>query len=216
MSFERNIAKLGFTLAELLVMILILATVFSILLPAVTALTGRGKLDAAADQIHAALKLARQHAVAQKQPTYLVLDPAHRAYSVYSINIHHPPVDARDGVLVQDWNSLPAGIVFDADIDRRNNIFDAARGPWMGALTRNNRLLIEGNAYVTFGFKPNGTAASATRHIHLTEGVEAHGGILPSRDATGKRVRVTTLGKSLIQDYRPAEDGGIDLLGARP
>lgn len=215
MFFEPSVAKSGFTLAELLVMLLIVATLFSMALPAVIRLTGRSKLDSAANEVHAALKLARQHAVAHKQPTYLVLDPVRRAFALYTIDVRAQPISTSDGQFIQDWSTLPEGVVFDPDIDRGNNVFDPARGPWQGALTRNNALLVEGEKRATFGFKPNGTAASATRQIYLAEGIVADEAILPHPTAAGKRIRTTTLGKSLIQDYLPQPAGSVNLMGEK-
>ena len=89
---QRNTA---FTLIELLVVISIMGLICAITFPALTHSKGTARLDAAADTLHAAVKLARQYAISYNQPTYLVLsegqqniDHAYRAFAVFTINIH--------------------------------------------------------------------------------------------------------------------------------
>ena len=141
-----------FTLAELLVVILIIGIMFAIALPAFINITGASKLDAAANAVHSATRLARQYALTHNQPTYLVFnegqtDPslAYRAYAIFTIDIHTPPVTQADGYFLNDWETLPAGIIFDDLEGGKSNMFSVSTGDqWTGAIDKNNRLDIQG------------------------------------------------------------------------
>jgi prepilin-type N-terminal cleavage/methylation domain-containing protein len=210
----------GFTLAELLVVIAIMGALFLIVLPAITNITGQTKLEAAANALHSAAKYARQHAVANGQPTYLVLnsgesDPslAYRAYAVYTINIHAPGVSATDGYFIKGWEALPPGVVLDPTVNGSDNIFEPGGADWQGGLNSNNQLKIDGETYVVCGFSPNGETGSATQHIHLAEGVVAGGQPQIYFPGNGKQVHFTTQGNSRIFDSRYDESGGFRILG---
>ena len=210
----------GFTLAELLVVIAIIGILFAIALPAFNRLSGPSKLDAAANSVHSAAKLARQFAITQKQPTYLVFhdvqsDPAlaYQAYAIFSIDIHNPPVTQNDGYFVQEWERLPAGVIFDPDSDPAENVFDVNPTSWKGGLDDYNELLIKGTTYVVLGFKPNGKAASASDQIYLAEGTVAGGQPTVYTPGPGKRIHFTTFGNSVITDCRYDEKGHLNSLG---
>lgn len=214
--------KHGFTLAELLVVMAIIAIMFAIALPMVASVSGQTKLESAANALHAAAKMARQHAVANNQPAYLVFntgqdDPqlAYRAYAVFSINIHSALVTQDDGYYVQGWQILPDGIILDPDSNLTENLFQAGDiGDWQGGLNKNNELRIGGTTYVTLGFKPSGEISSETQFIHLTSGTIANGRPEIFNPCPGKQIHFTTFGKSMILDTRYGEaDGDFQLLG---
>jgi prepilin-type N-terminal cleavage/methylation domain-containing protein len=129
----------GFTLAELLVVILIIGIMLAVALPSLTNITGVSKLDAAANAVHSAVKLARQYALTHNQPTYLVFHDdltatgsdshmAYRAYAVFTINTHaNTPgttiVPQKAGYYLTGWEMLPVGVVFDGITGGKDNIF---------------------------------------------------------------------------------------------
>jgi prepilin-type N-terminal cleavage/methylation domain-containing protein len=216
----------GFTLAELLTVIAIIGVLFAIALPAFNSLTGEAKLDAAANAVHAAARLARQHAVTHGQPTYLVLHDAqsttddglaYRAYAVFSINIHTniTPVPPSAGYFLTEWQTLPEGVVFDPVSNLDSNLFDiSTQQNWSGALNRNNELRIGGtNTFVVFGFKPNGEAASTTHNIHMAPGVVENGSVtlLPGQ---GRQICFEMIGTSKIRNTAYNESGAFRLLNA--
>ncbi len=214
--------KCGFTLAELLVVMVIIGIMFAIALPMLSNISGQTKLESAANALHAAAKMARQHAVANNQPAYLVFntgqdDPqlAYRAYAVYSIHIHSAQVTQDDGYYVQDWQILPDGIILDPESNLPKNLFQIGDiGDWQGGLNKNNELRIGGTTYVTLGFKPSGEISSESQLIHLTSGIIVNG--LPEifNPCPGKQIHFTTFGKSMILDTRYGEaDGDFLLLG---
>ncbi len=200
--------KKAFTLAELLVVIVIIGIMFAIALPVLSNITGQTRLESAAGALHAAAKLARQHAVANSQPAYLVFntgqdDPelAYRAYRVFTINTHARPVTADSGEFLTGWTPLPQGIFFDADADPVDNIFQPNEGDgWNGGLSEDGRLLINGEVYIVAGFTPRGetsTKTGWTRRILLAEGTDI-GGTLQRTSDQAMEVRIDLQGSSTI------------------
>ena len=210
----------GFTLAELLVVIAIIGIMFAIALPALNQISGQSKLEAAANAVHSAAKLARQHAITHKQPTYLVFhdtlsDPAlaYLSYAIFTIDIHNPPVTQSDGYFVKDWERLPAGVIFDPIAGSTNNMFDVSTDGWQGGLSKNNELRIMGSSYVVCGFKPSGETASASHQIYLAEGNVAGGQPNINKSGSGKEIRYTTFGNSKISDCTYDKNGTLNILG---
>lgn len=214
--------RCGFTLAELLVVIAIMGLLFTIALPALNKMTGQSKLEAAANTVHSAAKLARQYAITHKQPTFLVFhdpqsDPAlaYQAFAIFSINIHTPPITQTNGYFIQEWQRLPAGVIFDPDVDPSQNVFGTTSGDWQGALSDFNELRIGGTTYLVLGFKPSGKAASASDQIYLAEGSVTAGQPTRYVPGPGKRIHFTLLGKSFISDSHYNENGEFILLGEK-
>lgn len=209
----------GFTLAELLVVMVIIGILFAIVLPSLTGLAGQSKLDGGANAVHSAAKLARQYAISHNQPTYLVFhdartDPAlaYRAYAVFTINIHTNLIDQSAGYFLTDWETLPTGVVFDNISGNTTNIFKPTSDSWNGAFSKDNRLLIENSDYIVQGFTPKGESGSASHFIYLAEG--SFSGDQPFvTSKQGKQIQFDTLGKSKIMDYVYEENGKIRVLG---
>ena len=215
---EQMGTRKGFTLAELLVVIAIIGIMFLIALPIFGNLAGQSKLEAAANKVHSAAKLARQYARANNQPTYLVFhntdttdDTAlqYRSFAVFSINTLATPVTQDDGYYISDWDILPDGIVFDTDSsDGQNNVFVEGSN-WEGGFGRKNRLNIGGKDYTVLGFKPKGFQRNdRINDIFLSEGFyDAGGNLVAPKPRNGARVRVDNMGDSRITDIAYDEEG---------
>jgi len=208
----------GFTLAELLMAIVIIGIMFAIALPSLTSLTGQSKLDSAANAVHSAAKLARQFAVTHNQPTYLVFNEgqtgsnlAYRAYSIFTINIHSRPtgsasVPREAGSFLKEWELLPAGIVFDDQSDSLNNLFNVDySAEWNGALSEQNELRIDGADYVVAGFSPKGaTSITRTWNRRLLIAEEFYN---PAGGRQGKEIQLDVYGSGKITDLVYDEGG---------
>lgn len=206
----------GFTLAELLVVIAIIGLVFAILVPSLTGIGGETRLDGAANAVHAAARLARQHAMTHNQPTYLVfnegqVDPAldYRAFAVFTINVHTNRVTQDAGLFLTGWEQLPTGIVFDNLTHEQNseNVFYPTGASWNGAIDKYNELRIKGDDYIVLGFKPTGETGCADHWIFLAEGFYDADGQLIHSSRQGKVVKFELTGKSWIVDTVYGESG---------
>jgi prepilin-type N-terminal cleavage/methylation domain-containing protein len=218
-SKQQPVDRNGFTLAELLVVIAIIAIMFLIALPSLMDIAGQTKVDSAANAVHSAAKMARQFAVANNQPTYLVFnegqtDPglAYRAYSVFTIDTHSQPVTQGNGEFLTPWELLPPGVVFDDSSSEENNNVFRVGGSWGGGFSRNRQLRIGNSTYVALGFKPTGTQnLSYTHDIHLAEGFYNEVGKLvhTSVPGQGARIRIEGGGDSWIAPIIYDESGEI-------
>lgn len=142
--------KTGFTLIELLVVVAIIGVLFAIALP-VFGNAGRKDTYRAAQQVATTLRLARQHAIATRQWTFVIFptrdssvsystdkkDVNHiskslRSYAVIAatnnLDGSNPTCDDMDFEFVSDWKYLPEGIYFDDDEDLRANYTFALSG----------------------------------------------------------------------------------------
>jgi prepilin-type N-terminal cleavage/methylation domain-containing protein len=203
----------GFTLAELLVVIAIIGIMLALALPALTNLTGASKLDAAANAVHSTAKLARQYAMTHNQPAYVVFnegqtdpDLAYRAYAIFTINSHNPPVTQADGYFLNDWEKLPAGIIFDAVEGGESNIFISEETAWAGAMSANNQLNIQTNRYRVLGYKPTGQTDAKAQYIYLSEGFYADGQRV-HKSEMGKRIEFPPTGPSRVAGFRYTATG---------
>lgn len=215
--------KAAFTLAELLVVLAIMGLLFVLALPMFGTLTVQSRLEAAANAVHSAAKMARQYAVAHHQPTYLVFnegqtgdEAAYRAYAVFSINVHTNarPVPQAAGYFATGWEHLPAGVVFDPFAGGTTNIFNPTADQWNGALSKRNELRIGNEVFIVQGFSPEGASGSASHFIFLAEGFTDGGRPVVHAPGAGKQIRFSTLGKSRIVDVVYDSDGMLHTAGA--
>lgn len=206
----------GFTLAELLIVILIIGIMLVVALPSFMNISGASKLDAAANTVHAAAKMARQYARTQNQPTYLVFHDAqtstnlaYRTYAIFTINVHTNPVSQASGYFLADWKTLPSGVVFDNSVEEDHNLFTpSSAGAWNGAISKNNLLYIQDASYIVLGFEPNGTTGKEPRRIYLAEGFYSSE-TLQHTEKQGKQIRFDRTGKSHMHDILYQENGEI-------
>jgi len=112
----RNSRKAGFTLIEMLTVIVIIVVVMTIGIPAFNNLMKAGGLSGASREVANALGLARQYAITHRTTTYVVfpysgttgtigtnLAPCYQSYAV---------VDVGSGNYISKWEHLPLGTVF--------------------------------------------------------------------------------------------------------
>jgi prepilin-type N-terminal cleavage/methylation domain-containing protein len=139
--------KSGFTLIELLVVVAIIGVLFAVALP-VFGNAGRKDTYRAAQQVATTLRLARQHAIAKRQWTFVIFpnrdgtyvpDPKAlnnykkclRSYAVVAVtnnmdswrsNADEGPVvnGVMDFEFVSDWKYLPEGVYFDDTTPGKN------------------------------------------------------------------------------------------------
>ncbi len=113
----------GFTLAELLTVIAIIAMVLVFTLPSFQGMSRGTAMTAAVAQLKATLSLARQWAITRRQTTHVVFPDllpgmaadtpkAYRAYAVVAGSTY-----------VKEWTYLPQGVRFDHESIPTENVF---------------------------------------------------------------------------------------------
>ena len=115
----RRARRTGFTLVEMLVVIVIVGMMMALALPAVNNLMKSGGVSAASRHVSNTLNLARQYAITHRVATCVVfpysgtavavngldLAPMYQSYAVYAIGATPP-------AYVSKWEHLPLGTVF--------------------------------------------------------------------------------------------------------
>jgi prepilin-type N-terminal cleavage/methylation domain-containing protein len=113
--YHRKKVRAGFTLVELLAVILIMGMLMLIAIPSFQSANRGGRTRTATLQLNSAVSLARQTAITTRQNVHIIfpdsgltydestVDLAYRSYAIYG---------ARDGYM-GEWRRLPEGVVFD-------------------------------------------------------------------------------------------------------
>lgn len=102
----------GFTLVELLVVIAILVLIVAIAVPTLSALSGGRSVDAAANQVSAALARARTEALGLQEVRGIlfVKDPASARVGLILVGARDPASPALDAIPDVDMLLLPSGV----------------------------------------------------------------------------------------------------------
>jgi len=194
----RKTGRAGFTLIEMLVVIVIVGIMLALTLPAVTNLMKSGGLNGAARQVANTLNLARQYAITHRTKTRVVfpysltagagsasLAPAYQSYAVYAVG---PPA-----AYVTKWEHLPLGTVFmniNASFGNPPPVDNLGTTTFPFPYT--NSLIPTALAYIEFG--PTG-AASNSGTFTITEGFMS--GIVP-QPTTSKTITNTLANAAYI------------------
>lgn len=145
---KRNGGSSGFSLIEILVVIVIVGVLFAVAL-AVFENAGRKNARQAAEQLIGTMRLARQHAVSARQWTFVVfpnrdggayaaddVGKCLRGYAVLAVQNNMDGLASAaqipanmDFAFVADWKTLPEGVYFDDDVTLNGNfVFGAKHG----------------------------------------------------------------------------------------
>lgn len=161
---DRRRHRAGFTLIELIVVMVIMATVVGIALPRLVAWIGHGDLGAEARRLAGMIRYARYEAARQQRPFYLTLDLEQHAYW---IELRRDPDEVEDpGYWVSGWDSS----------DREYTPYE---DNYVGRQELRRRLLFDHVEFAdgtreTYGkvrleFRPDGTSETVAIYLALEE-----------------------------------------------
>ena len=156
----------GFTLVELISVLVILAILLSIALPALTNLSKANAMNAAAREVSNTLSLARQYAITHRTTTRVVfpcslttLNSMAPPYTSYAVAAYGASANA--WTYVTKWEQLPTGSVFLngfsvlGALDNSSSLRNDTSVPFPYATSSGPNPSL---AYIEFG--PTGTATS--------------------------------------------------------
>ena len=126
----------GFSLTELLAVIIIMSVLAAIVIPGMGGLLGQTKLKSAIAPLVSTLRQAQQYAITHGHPVYVVFPTKRDEATLYGTNGElrkrflrgYAVYSARDKYL-GEWQHLPEGVVFNATYDTsayRNNVLSEA------------------------------------------------------------------------------------------
>ena len=178
--FTLRIHSEGFTLVEMLTVLVIMGIIMGIGIPAVTNLMKSSGLSAATRQVHNTLSFARQYAITQRVYARVVFpyntSQSNMLYQTYAVMCRNA---AGAWQYASKWESLPIGVVF---LNRA-----LAGGTGYGGLNDANSLKDDGQlAYIEF--TPTGAASQASTFM-IAEGFMTSGA--PNRPNTNNYATLT-------------------------
>jgi prepilin-type N-terminal cleavage/methylation domain-containing protein len=172
----------GFTLVELLAVILIMGMLMLFAIPSFQSASRGGRVRSAVFQLNSTISLARQNAITSRQNVHILfpdssisygpetIDLAYRAYSLYG---------SRDGYLAE-WRILPEGVVFQRDFRFSQETGNAIRNIFLQTGTNYLKNVVfpsaeanQSERVLALTFRPDGAldhAAFNPKGVYLTDG----------------------------------------------
>jgi len=178
-----NRSARGFTLAELLAVIIIMSILMVFVVPSVVGMTRGASMRGATMQVRSTLMAARQIAITRRATASVLfpqtLSSPNDSKNYRAIAIFTNGTTAANGALVSAWDFLPQGIVFQAtnSLTTVNAAVDKTTSAPVPALTFNR-----------LGDLSGGNEAS----VCLLEGVIMSGSVQP-KGAAGGTNKITVL-----------------------
>lgn len=164
---KRLTNRRGFTLAELLIVMGIIAVIFAIAVPRFEDIGRGGKMRAALNELRSTLALARQWAIANREEVFVVLpDDFSGVYTGLSTNeyakaLRSYAIYTRNRGYIKDWTYLPRGVYF---VDNYNSALASNR---TGSCINPNRNVFRSSTiYSGAQAIPFPTATSPTKNIN--------------------------------------------------
>ncbi|MCS6770508.1 MAG: GspH/FimT family pseudopilin [Kiritimatiellae bacterium] len=159
--------RAGFTLAELLIVMGIIAIIFAVAIPRFEDIGRGGKMRAALNELRSTLGLARQWAIANREDVFVVLpDDFSAVYSglptnEYAKALRSYAVYTRNRGYIKDWTYLPLGVYF---VDNYNSALASNRTG--GCINPSRNVFRSSTIYSGSQAIPFPTAGSTTKNLN--------------------------------------------------